>query len=962
MKKVSLLSSLIILLSLLSCRMLFAQATLVERVEPSSNSLNIPYEKWKLPNGLTLIINEDHSDPIVTVLVKCHVGSARESMGKSGFAHLYEHMMFEGSGHIGGKQTDKIVSEVGGQGNANTERDMTTYFETLPSNNLETALWLESDRMGFLLDSITKERFENQRATVKNEKGQNEINRPYGLTEEVMGQALYPVGHPYSWPVIGYSDDLDRVSVQDLRNFYLRWYGPNNAVLTIAGDVNSKEVVALVEKYFGSLKPCPEVKKMRVPEPVLASDKYANYIDNVYAPATIMTYPTVPAYHRDEAALDLLGAMMGQGKNSVFYKNFTKTEKAEASAGHSSSELAGEFSIEVISYPNYDDINPADIPEDKAKRDRWMHELTQKNFNETEKAIHKTIDEFEKAGITDSSLQRAKAKAESDIIQSSTTVFDKAELLANWQTLIGKQYNLQDEMDRVDKVTKDDITRVFDKYIKDKHAAIVNVYPRDPDSKDSTKSYNPTANITLTADPQYDSLKYVKATDNFDRYKRPASGDPKLPVVPQYYTQKLNNGVKIIGTQTSETPSVVLLITIKGGEYVNTDPKKTGVAQLTAELMNEGTKNYTTEQISAQEDLLGSTINFSSAGDRTTINVNSLTKNLDATLKLLEEKLLRPGFNEADFKRVKKQTLEAMGFQKKDAQMVASKLYRNLIYGNTPMGSYATEKNIKKLTLDDVKNYYKQYYSSAAASVVIVGDISQADAMKKLAFLNEWKGQEVKMPDITAFPESQPTQIYVADKEGSYQSVIVVGNLGIRFDPYGDFFKLNAMNFTVGGGYIGSRLMMNLREDKGWTYGAYSYFSGSQYPGTFTVATSVSRPATDSSVTEIMKELNKLKTSGFKDDEVTFTKTSLLNRQALHYESPFQKAGFLDEIQEYDLSKDFTEKQAQILKDMTKDEFNALANKYINPDKMVILIVGNSYLIKNKLAKLGYKVKDIALY
>ena len=306
-----------------------AQPQLVEKVKGNPDSLILNYEKWKLPNGLTVVIHEDHSDPIVSVVITYHVGSSREEIGKSGFAHFFEHMMFEGSTNVGNKEHFRLVSEAGGAMNGNTERDRTNYYETVPSNYLETALWLEADRMGFLLDSVTKEKFEIQRATVKNEKAQNVENQPYAMAfVEVINQALYPSGHPYSWPVIGYVDDLNRVTVNDLKSFFLRWYGPNNAVLSIAGDVNPEETIKLVEKYFGGIQPCPDVPRMRAAVPILATDKYANYVDNTYFPMTIMTFPTVPLYHRDEPALDLLSQMIGSGNNSIFYKNFVKSEKA----------------------------------------------------------------------------------------------------------------------------------------------------------------------------------------------------------------------------------------------------------------------------------------------------------------------------------------------------------------------------------------------------------------------------------------------------------------------------------------------------------------------------------------------------------------------------------------------------------------------------------------------------------
>ncbi len=947
-----------------------AQPQLIEKVVPNlsatepasaSSNLTIPYEKWKLPNGLTLIIHEDHSDPVVNVRITYHVGSSRESIGKSGFAHFFEHMMFEGSDHLKDKEHFEIVSKAGGTMNGNTERDVTNYFETLPSNYLETALWLEADRMGFLLDSVTKAKFEIQRSTVKNEKSQNFENQPYALAfEEVLNQALYPSGHPYSWPTIGYTDDLDRVTVDDLKSFFLRWYGPNNAVLAVSGDVNSKDVLALTEKYFGSIPSSPEVKKLRVPAPILANDQYANYIDNVYFPLILMVYPTVPSYHRDEAALDLLASMMGEGNNSIFYKNFVKTEKAvDAGISHSTGELAGEFQIQIFSYPDNEfSEQPTSMEDYKAK----MHANVEKNFNETEKKIHATIDEFEKSGITDEALQRVKARTEAQIIDQGTSVADKSSLLIHWHTFVGKQFNLSDEYDRYDKVTKDDIVRVFNKYIKDKHAAIVNVYPKDPDSKDSVKSYNPYANAKITEDPQYSGLKYNKAKDSFDRSKRPVEATPKAPVVPAYYTSQMKNGMKVIGTQTTETPTVFLQITMEGGDMVSgTDLKKVGLSQLTAAMMDEGTKNFTTEQFSAELEKLGSSISFNGGARSTTISVNSLVKNLDATLKLLEEELFRPRFDASDFKRVRRQLLESIENEKKVAQATAAKLFNNLIYGNTVFGSYTSYKNFKKLTLDDVKNYYSQNYSPSVSQLVIVGDISEKDVMPKLDFLTKWQGKEVKLPEFAGFAPIQQTQIYLSHKDDAAQSVIIIGSPGLAFNPTGDFFKCNATNYALGGSF-NSRLNLDLREKKAWTYGIYSGFNGSKYPGTFQISASVKRSATDSALKEVMQNVIDYRTGGLKDEEVAFTKSSILNSEALRYESPFQKAGFLSQIIRFNLPKDYTTTQTTVLKDLSKGEMNELAKKYIDPDKMVILVVGNKYLIKDKLEKLGYgKVKEIEL-
>ena len=422
-----------IITTVLSCLALgisVAQPVLIEEIKAVDGKAVIPYSKYKLGNGLIVLLHEDHSDPVVDVMVTYKVGSARESMGKSGFAHFFEHMMFEGSKHLADKEHFKMVSTAGGDMNGFTERDKTTYYETLPSNYLEMGLYLESDRMGFLLDSLTTKKFEIQRSTVKNEKSQNVENQPYAIGfEEEINKILYPDRHPYSWPVIGYVDDLNRANVDDVRNFFLRWYGPNNAILSLSGDFVSADAIKLVDKYFGDLKPCPEVKKMRVPLNVIPTDKYTAYKDKIYLPLNLRVYPTVPQYHRDEAALDLLGIMMGGGNNSIFYKKFVKDKKAiQAVVNHQSSELAGEFQIQIIAYPP-DDFN------------------LEKLFTDLDALVKTTIDDFEKTEITDDALQRAKAQVETMEYSGMSTVFEANMRIATWERLLGHGSTISDEID-----------------------------------------------------------------------------------------------------------------------------------------------------------------------------------------------------------------------------------------------------------------------------------------------------------------------------------------------------------------------------------------------------------------------------------------------------------------------------------------------------------------------------------
>tara|TARA_B110000008_G_scaffold239784_1_gene246702 strand:- start:18318 stop:21176 length:2859 start_codon:yes stop_codon:yes gene_type:complete len=929
------------------------ETTLVK--EASSNPMDIPYEKWELPNGLKVLIHEDHSDPIVQVHVTYHVGSNREAAGKSGFAHFFEHMMFQGSEHVADERHFKIVSDAGGSMNGNTTSDRTVYFQTVPTNYLETALWLEADRMGFMLNAVTQEKFENQRDAVKNEKYQNQINRPYGMSSEILGQTLYPPSHPYNWPVIGYVDDLDRATLQDLKDFFLRWYGPDNAILTISGDVTSEEVMPLVEKYFASInRGTKPVRRQKASTPRLSSDVYTGYTDNVYLPLTDIVFPTVPNHHKDEPALDMLAALMGDGNNSIFYKNFVKTEKAiQASVSHPCRELAGEFHFTVLTYPDW-------------QEDPGIY------FNNIEADIRNTIAEWEEKGFTDEELAMVKTEMETMMISQKTSVSSKASAISSMEWLGRGKNNIASSIQQYQKVTREDVMRVFNKYIKNKKAVIATVRPKSPFVKelDSIISINPNANLMLKEDPQYQGLVYNRPVDDFDRTVQPTAGAPKAPQVPKYYKTIFDNGIHVIGTQTSETPKVYLRLTLNGGSLLE-EAKKVGLADFTASMMNESTKNKDAEAISVALRKLGSTIYFSTSGSETHMYIESLTKNLDATLALAKEKLMEPAFTDEDFKLVRKQNLEGLESQKKNAQYLASSAFQNKLFGETPFGRTATTKTMKKIKLKDIQAYYDAFYSPSVASLVVVGDIDEASILSKLDFLKNWKGTAVNVPTPTDFeyPAELETQIYLIDKEGSSQSNIFLGHKADKFDVAGDHFKSNIMNYPLGGGASG-RLFLNLREDKGYTYGVYSFFRASKYTGAFTVFSSVKTEATDSALVEMFNELNAMTTTGVTADELASTKSSILNSEALEYESPGQKLGFLNKMLKHNLDESFIDAQTDVLNNITLDEINALAKAKIHPDKMTIVIVGNKYLIKKKLQNLqsntdgmkyNFKVTEIKL-
>jgi zinc protease len=913
---------------------LMAQPTLVEKVEAKADKVVIPYERWKLPNGLTILLHEDHSDPVVNVMVTYKVGSNRESLGKSGFAHFFEHMMFQGSKHVADEEHFKLVSTAGGNMNGFTERDRTVYFETLPSNYLELGIWLESDRMGYLLDSLTTKKFENQRDAVKNEKSQNVENQPYAMAYvEEINKTLYPAGHPYSWPVIGYVDDLNRANLEDVKNFFLRWYGPNNAIISLTGDFKSSDALAMIDKYFGDIKQCPEVKKLRTAPVVIPTDVYTAYKDNTYFPLNLRVFPTVPQYNRDEPALDLLSSMMGEGNNSIFYKNFVKSKVAiQASVSHRSEELSGEFEISIFAYP----------PEDMN---------LEKLFTELDAKVKSTIDEFGQTGITDEALARSKGKIESLVYGQVNSVFGKGSVISEWERLLGKSSTLSDEIERYTKVTKEDITRVFNKYIKGAGAAVLNTYPII-DPKDSVKSVNPYAGRTFPANPEYTGLFWTPAVEKFSRGERPVAGAAKTVNVPEYFTTKLKNGIKVMGTKNTETPEVTIVMTLEGGSLVLTNEKlkKLGVAELTAVLLNEGTKNFTTEQISAQLEALGSSIDFSASKATTTIRVNCLKKNFDATMKLLEEKLLNPGFRDEDFKLAKKQYKEGVKDEDKNPNAVADKMFSYSLYGNSVMGLSPSVKTIDNLELADLKDYYNAYYSPSIANLVIVGDIDEQTALAKLDFLNKWQAKDVVIqPIVEPAPSTEP-RFFIYNKTMAPSSIINMGYPSLKFDATGDYYKNRIANFVFGGAF-NSRLNLNLREDKGYTYGIRSNFSGGKYTGLFSISAAVKRTSTANSLAEIIKEFNKYQSNGITDVELAYTKSALLNTEAIKYENPYQKADFLAGIARYNLDKDYTVKQNAILKAMTKEDVNQQIKKYFNANQLTTVVVGDKYSIENQLDK-----------
>jgi zinc protease len=634
----------------------FAQVKLLEKVPKSGNELVIPYEKYLLPNGLTLIVHEDHSDPICHVDVTYHVGSAREEIGKSGFAHFFEHMMFQGSDHVADEQHFKIITEAGGTLNGTTNRDRTNYFETVPSNQLEKMLWLEADRMGFLLDAVTQKKFEVQRATVKNERGQNYDNRPYGLVQETLAKNLFPKGHPYSWLTIGYVEDLDRVNVEDLKNFFKRWYGPNNAVITVGGDVVTSEVVKMVEKYFGSINRGPEVKKAPSSVPVVSKDRYATMVDQ-YAklPQIVCAIPTVPAYHPDEPALDCLAEILGGDNNSMLYQRLVKNQRAQnANAGNYTDELSGALQITVTPKPG-------------------------QTLQSMEQEIRMALREMSQSAITQEAVDKFKMSYEASMIYRMESVSGKVSQLAAYQTFTNNANYIKEEAKRYKDFTLADVRKAYDTYIKGKGMVILYVQTKEYQELTPGALAGPESDFRYVPE-NYAGLQYQKAKDAFDRSKMPAAGPNPVIKVPEFKKYEENN-MSIIESYSNELPAVVISLSIPGGRMVEQlDLKKAGLANLFAEMMNEDTKRRSAEEMSMALDKLGSSISISSDLDEFVVTVRTLNKNIGPTLDLLLEKLNSPDFSERTFSRIKNQYIENLRNSKSRAANMASLAYNKVMY------------------------------------------------------------------------------------------------------------------------------------------------------------------------------------------------------------------------------------------------------------------------------------------
>jgi len=908
----------------------------VEQVKAKPGQTVIPYRKYTLDNGLTLVLHQDTSDPLVHVDMTYHVGSGREELGKSGFAHFFEHMMFQGSEHVADDEHFKIVTESGGTMNGTTNSDRTNYFQTVPANQLEKMLWLEADRMGFLVDAVTQEKFEIQRETVKNERGQSYENRPYGLFRERVAEAMYPVGHPYSWQTIGYIDDLNRVNVNDLKAFFLRWYGPNNATLTIGGDIDIDKTLAMVNKYFGTIPRGPEVKMPEKPSFTIDADRYISMEDNVHLPLVYMSYPTVSVRHADEAPLDLLSSILGAGNTSLLYKNLVKNQLAvQASVTHPCAELACTFNLLALPHP-----------------------ASGKNLADMEKIIRDTLVEFEARGVEDDDLVKAKAAMEANFVFGLQSVAGKVSQLAANETFKGNPNYIEQDIARYADVTKADVMRVYRKYIKDKHGVIMSVVPKGQTALVAAKdNFTPQARVIPELTQTLDSdLTVRKASDSFDRSVIPTAGVNKAVEVPQMWQKTLANGMKILATQSIETPTTSILIKIPAGHYYESK-EKAGTAVLLAAMLNESTTERSTEEMSKALQKLGASVGISAGSQYLAININALTKNLDATLALVYEKLTAPAFLASEFDRNKNNAIQGAINGKKDAGYLAATAYRQLLQADNiaATSSQGSEASLGNIELADIKALYQQQVKPKDSEIIVVSDLDKSSVLKSLAVFKPLTGAGKKLSLTLPKSTAKLGVIYLVNKDNAAQSVIRIGKRSLTQDVTGEYYRAYLMNFPLGGAF-NSRINLNLREDKGYTYGARSYFYGDKFSGAYTASAEVRADVTDKSIVEFVKEIKNYAEHGISDEELMFMRNAINQQDALKYETPSSKLGFLAQILEHNLTADFVKVRTDIVANISKAEINALAKKHLDINSMLMVVVGDAKTLKPQLEALGYEV------
>ena len=883
---------------------LSTQASLLEDLP------EIEYESFQLDNGLTVIVHEDHKVPMVAVNVWYHVGSKNEKIGKTGFAHLFEHLMFNGTENYNSEYFEPFEKIGSTDQNGTTNSDRTNYFENVPTNALDLALWMESDRMGHLLGVVDQEKLDEQRGVVQNEKRQGE-NQPYGKAFTRIAEAAFPEGHPYSWSVIGSMEDLDAASLEDVQDWFKTYYGPNNAVLALAGDIDLETAKEKVQKFFGDIPAGPPLVK---PEQWIAKrteEKRDVMFDNV-PQARIYKMWNVPGRDTEAAAhFDLASSVLVGGKNSPLYKElvYEKQIATDVSAFYYDREIAGMFFI----------IADVVAGEDPA---------------EVEKAMDKVMANFIKRGPNTKLLKAEKTKALAGFIRGIQRIGGfggKSDLLATCQTYTGNPGCYRDAAEYLDAATPSNMKATFAEWIDDT-AYVLTILPSD--------EYG----VNDEAVDRSTGVPYPTEKVSF-----------KFPTL---QTATLSNGAKVVLAQRADVPLVEMNFQFSFG-YAQENNDELGYTNFMMDMLNEGTKKYSSLEFDEVLDSLGSNLGFGSGLDSSVVSVSSLKANLSDTLDLAKEALINPMFPQNEIDRIKKQTLASIVQEENRPASIAYRNIGKLLYGEDhpygkPLTGTGVSATISSITREDIINVHTRAVNPANLTFAVAGDIDLDSLVtileNKFGDWNSDSNNNLKSLNKVALPDSRT--IYLIDKPNAQQSYIVAGQL-LPPSATDEEIKLSYMNYAIGGSFT-ARLNMNLREDKSWSYGVRTRLGDAKGQRAMLVTAPVQTDKTSESMIEIVNEYAAyLTTAPITEDELAKGKASKTLRLPGQFETLGALKSGVSGIVTYNRDLDYLNQLPQLLDEPSLMDVQEMAQTYIKPDQWTWLIVGDLDKIEEPIRNLN---------
>jgi zinc protease len=884
-----------------------ASPTLAKLGGPGS-TLDISFKKFVLKNGLTLIVHEDHKAPIVAVNVWYHVGSKNERPGKTGFAHLFEHLMFNGSEHFDDdyfKATEQVgASEL----NGTTSEDRTNYFEDAPKEALDYLLWLESDRMGHLLGAVSQAKLDEQRGVVQNEKRQGE-NRPYAIADELINKATYPAGHPYSWTVIGSMEDLNAASLDDVKDWFRKYYGAANATLVVAGDINSEEVLQKVQNYFRDIPAGPPLTRYEAWIVKRAGEQRQVAQDRVPQPRLYKVW-NVPQFGSPEADyLSLVSEILASGKSSRFYKRLVYDEQiaSDVSAYLDAREIGGHFVIVATARPG--------VPVSKV-----------------EKALNEELARFLANGPTADELERVKTQTQAEFIRGLERIGGfggKSDVLAMNQVFLGRPDAWKESLERVSHAATADLRDTARRWLSD------GVYVLE---------IRPLPEFQITA-------------SDVDRSKLPVPTIQLKVGFPKLERATLSNGLKVVLAERHSVPLVELALLADAG-YASDQSAQPGTAKLAMNMVLQGTRFRNALQISDELDRLGATLSTGSDLDSSFVSMSALKQKLNPSLELLADVIENPTFPEADFQRMQNLQLDDIRREKADPNNIALRVLPGLLYGpnhpySTPFTGSGTEASVARITRADAVRFHDTWFKPNNATLVVVGDTTMAEMKPRLdqLFAN-WKPGAVPAKNITRVNPPEKPLVYLIDRPGSVQSAIFVGELAPpKANPQET--AIEVMNDILGGTFT-SRLNMNLREDKHWSYGVRSSLVDARGPRPFFVAAPVQTDKTKEAMAEILKELQGITTSKpASANEVAKIQKERTLKLAGAWESNGAVAASISRMVRFDLPPDYYDTYAVRVLALKQRDVDAAARSMVHTDRRVWVIVGDRAKIEADIRALG---------